>query len=172
MRGAPFAVAALICLFLAGPAAAQYDPLPAGMRADAPAGDASVTARPVLKVALLSYSPPWYDASFTDETIRFLAWKMPQYRFEVTWLEAENFNKTLAKGEADIVAAPTALLQLQTAGRYRDLVTLVSNDADTNNAHAAASTRKPFISASSALSLCACAKSWRWYRKVRLMQES
>lgn len=138
MRGAPFAVAALICLFLAGPAAAQYDPLPAGMRADAPAGDASVTARPVLKVALLSYSPPWYDASFTDETIRFIAWKMPQYRFEVTWLEAENFNKTLAKGEADIVAAPTALLQLQTAGRYRDLVTLVSNDADTNNAHAAA----------------------------------
>lgn len=115
MRGAPFAVAALICLFLAGPAAAQYDPLPAGMRADPPAGDASVTARPVLKVALLSYSPPWYDASFTDETIRFLAWKMPQYRFEVTWLEAENFNKTLAKGEADIVAAPTALLQLQTA---------------------------------------------------------
>ena len=113
MRGAPFAVAALICLFLAGPAAAQYDPLPAGMRADAPAGDASVTARPVLKVALLSYSPPWYDASFTDETIRFLAWKMPQYRFKVTWLEAENFNKTLAKGEADIVAAPTALLQLQ-----------------------------------------------------------
>ena len=93
MRGAPFAVAALICLFLAGPAAAQYDPLPAGMRADAPAGDASVTARPVLKVALLSYSPPWYDASFTDETIRFLAWKMPQYRFEVTWLEAENFSQ-------------------------------------------------------------------------------
>lgn len=40
---------------------------------------------------------------------------MPQYRFEVTWLEAENFNKTLAKGEADIVAAPTALLQLQSA---------------------------------------------------------
>ena len=35
-----------------------------------------------LTVGVLSYSPPGYDGAFIKETVDYLKWRLPQYRFE------------------------------------------------------------------------------------------
>ncbi|MEI3012075.1 MAG: hypothetical protein V8T46_07580 [Sutterella seckii] len=59
-----------------------------------------------VRVGFLAYSPPWYDGAFVDESIRYLAWRLPEYRFSVHFLSAEALEKSVAAKNVDLVVAP------------------------------------------------------------------
>ena len=58
----------------------------AAAEAELTQGAAAGTLHPVIRLGVLTHSPPWYDGSFVDESVRWLAWKLPQYRFETEYL--------------------------------------------------------------------------------------
>jgi two-component system, LuxR family, sensor histidine kinase TtrS len=91
------AAALLIGLGLAGCAAAA-----------APADDAKQTVR----IGILAYAPPWIDGSFVDESVRFLNWKLPQYRFVAKVYQEDELAEAIRRGDADIAAAPASFVRI------------------------------------------------------------
>lgn len=49
----------------------------AAAEAELTQGAAERTLHPVIRLGVLTHSPPWYDGSFVDESVRWLAWKLP-----------------------------------------------------------------------------------------------
>lgn len=46
-----------------------------------------------IRVGVLAYSPPWYDGAFVDETLRYLSWKLPKFRFEVQYYSPDELSR-------------------------------------------------------------------------------
>lgn len=106
--------------------------------ARSPAEEARVEARRV-RVGFLAYSPPWYDGAFVDESIRYLAWRLPEYRFDVRFLSAEALEKEVEARKVDLVVAPAAFLAFSSPERLQELASIVSDAApDSSRSLAAA----------------------------------
>ena len=95
------------------------------------------TQRPRLRVGILAYSPPWYDGTFIDESFRYLAWKLPEVQFDLSYMGPKELSAKIQKGELDLVAT-SAALYLQETGKLRDLASLVSDTVDSANTGAGA----------------------------------
>ena len=57
---------------------------------------------------LLTHSPPWYDGSFVDESVRWLAWKLPQFRFATDYLGTGDLMRRMEAREIDLAVAPAS----------------------------------------------------------------
>ena len=82
-----------------------------------------------VRVGFLAYSPPWYDGAFVDESIRYLAWRLPEYRFTVHFLSAETLEKSVAEKNVDLVVAPAAFLAFSAPNSLHELASIVSDAA-------------------------------------------
>ena len=82
-----------------------------------------------VRVGFLAYSPPWYDGAFVDESIRYLAWRLPEYRFSVHFLSAEALEKSVAEKNVDLVVAPAAFLAFSAPHSLHELASIVSDAA-------------------------------------------
>ena len=82
-----------------------------------------------VRVGFLAYSPPWYDGAFVDESIRYLAWRLPEYRFSVHFLSAEALEKSVAAKNVDLVVAPAAFLAFSAPHSLHELASIVSDAA-------------------------------------------
>lgn len=82
-----------------------------------------------VRVGVLAYSPPWYDGAFVDESIRYLAWRLPEYRFSVHFLSAESLEKSVAAKNVDLVVAPAAFLAFSAPNSLHELASIVSDAA-------------------------------------------
>lgn len=86
--------------------------------------------RPItIRVGVLAYSPPWYDGAFVDETIRQLAWRLPQYDFDVVYESAEDLRRSMAAHQVDVVVSPESFLALTEGRRLHALASIVSDAA-------------------------------------------
>ena len=95
-----------------------------------PQSEGARPERPVtIRVGVLAYSPPWYDGAFVDETIRQLAWRLPQYDFDVVYESAEDLRRSMAAHRVDVVISPESFLALTEGQRLHALASIVSDAA-------------------------------------------
>lgn len=110
--------AALTISFGAAGGAVDADVLPpliedasesaAAAEAELTQGAADRTLHPVIRLGVLTHSPPWYDGSFVDESVRWLAWKLPQFRFETEYLGTGDLMRRMEAREIDLAVAPAS----------------------------------------------------------------
>lgn len=81
----------------------------AGCAAAAPPAEG---ARQTVRIGILAYAPPWIDGSFVDESVRFLNWKLPQYRFVAKVYQEQELAEAIRRGDADIAAAPSSFVRI------------------------------------------------------------
>lgn len=74
----------------------------AAAEAELTQGAGDRTLHPVIRLGVLTHSPPWYDGSFVDESVRWLAWKLPQFRFETDYLGTGDLMRRMEAREIDL----------------------------------------------------------------------
>lgn len=92
----------------------------------------------VVRIGSLTYSPPWYDGAFVDETIAWLRWKLPQYDLQVSFYDADQLQQAIAERKVDLVFSNSAFYYRNIPNGLRDLAVLISNTARNPNASTAA----------------------------------
>lgn len=80
----------------------------AAAEAELTQGAGDRTLHPVIRLGVLTHSPPWYDGSFVDESVRWLAWKLPQFRFETDYLGTGDLMRRMEAREIDLAVAPAS----------------------------------------------------------------
>lgn len=80
----------------------------AAAEAELTQGAGDRTLHPVIRLGVLTHSPPWYDGSFVDESVRWLAWKLPQFRFEPDYLGTGDLMRRMEAREIDLAVAPAS----------------------------------------------------------------
>lgn len=80
----------------------------AAAEAELTQGAGDRTLHPVIRLGVLTHSPPWYDGSFVDESVRWLAWKLPQFRFETDYLGTGDLMRRMEAREIDWAVAPAS----------------------------------------------------------------
>ena len=91
-----------------------------------------------LTVGVLAYSPPWYDGAFLEETIDYLKWKLPQYRFHVEYLDSEALREQVCEQRLDLVACGSTFYYSYLSLGLRDIAALVSDTSTGSNRASAA----------------------------------
>ena len=81
---------------------------PRRIEAELTQGAGDRTLHPVIRLGVLTHSPPWYDGSFVDESVRWLAWKLPQFRFETDYLGTGDLMRRMEAREIDLAVAPAS----------------------------------------------------------------
>lgn len=84
----------------------------AAAEAELTQGAGDRTLHPVIRLGVLTHSPPWYDGSFVDESVRWLAWKLPQFRFETDYLGTGDLMRRMEAREIDLAVAPASFFSL------------------------------------------------------------
>ena len=74
----------------------------AAAEAELTQGAGDRTLHPVIRLGVLTHSPPWYDGSFVDESVRWLAWKLPQFRFATDYLGTGDLMRRMEAREIDL----------------------------------------------------------------------
>lgn len=92
----------------------------------------------IIRVGCLTYSPPWYDGAFVDETLSWLRWKLPQYDLQVSFYDAAGLQQAILDRKVDLVFSSSAVYYRNIPNGLRDLAVLISNTARNPNASAAA----------------------------------
>ena len=101
--------------------------------------DAFASNRPLeLNVGVLAYSPPWYDGAFLEETIDYLEWKLPHYRFHVEYLDSEDLRMSVSQQRLDLVACGSTFYYTYLSLGLRDIAALVSDTSTGSNRASAA----------------------------------
>ncbi len=119
-------LAAILCLSLPVPAVSAQT-------------DAFSSSRPLeLNVGVLAYSPPWYDGAFLEETIDYLEWKLPHYRFHVKYLDSEALRLSVSQQRLDLVACGSTFYYTYLSLGLRDIAALVSDTSTGSNRASAA----------------------------------
>ena len=119
-------LAAILCLSLPVPAVSAQT-------------DAFSSSRPLeLNVGVLAYSPPWYDGAFLEETIDYLEWKLPHYRFHVEYLDSEALRLSVSQQRLDLVACGSTFYYTYLSLGLRDIAALVSDTSTGSNRASAA----------------------------------
>lgn len=80
----------------------------AAAEAELTQGAGDRTLHPVIRLGVLTHSPPWYDGSFVDESVRWLAWKLPQFRFATDYLGTGDLMRRMEAREIDLAVAPAS----------------------------------------------------------------
>ena len=93
-----------------------------------------------LRVGVLAYSPPWYDGAFVDESLKWLAWRLPQYAFTTEYLSPEKLRERLAARTIELAVAPAAFFAISASPlELQTLASIVSDAAaDVGRSQAAA----------------------------------
>lgn len=91
-----------------------------------------------IRVGVLAYSPPWYDGAFVDETLRYLSWKLPKFRFEVQYYSPDELSRKINSRSVDMIASPASFYMLFVTEGLYSLAALASDTAKSPNRAAAA----------------------------------
>lgn len=53
----------------------------------------------IIKIGLPLVSPPWNTSQFLQQSIHYLSWKLPQYKFEAVWVSVDDIEKSFEEGK-------------------------------------------------------------------------
>lgn len=101
----------------------------AAAEAELTQGAGDRTLHPVIRLGVLTHSPPWYDGSFVDESVRWLAWKLPQFRFETDYLGTGDLMRRMEAREIDLAVAPASFFSFAQRPLMNRFVASIVSDA-------------------------------------------
>lgn len=83
----------------------------------------------IIKIGLLLVSPPWNTSQFLQQSIHYLSWKLPQYKFEAVWVSVDDIEKPFEEGKLNLAVFPSLPTLFGNSKTRRVLSTIVDTRA-------------------------------------------
>lgn len=83
----------------------------------------------IIKIGLPLVSPPWNTSQFLQQSIHYLSWKLPQYKFEAVWVSVDDIEKSFEEGKLNLAVFPSLPTLFGNSKTRRVLSTIVDTRA-------------------------------------------